>query len=146
MSVLSIELLSAKLVWRFVSFFAGCVVSAGRKADYLEWLHNEQGPGDPSSVFVGHDVRLRTNAGASFLFVSFPFPLMLLFFAGGGGGGGWWWLSCYFCLLLRDRRQHPQRFCPAAADSAAAAAAWVLSTVVLKKPLRLLLAAAQVVG
>ena len=39
-------------------------MSAGRKADYLERLHNEQGPGDPSSVFVGDDVRLRTNSGA----------------------------------------------------------------------------------
>lgn len=46
-----------------------CRVSAGRKADHLEWLHNKQSPGDSASFFVGDDVRLRADAGMGYFTV-----------------------------------------------------------------------------
>lgn len=41
------------------------IVLTGREANNLEWLHDEQGSGDPTSVVVGDDMRLRANAGTN---------------------------------------------------------------------------------
>ena len=42
------------------------VVLTGWEANNLEWLHDEQGAGDSSSIVVGDDLRLRANAGTNY--------------------------------------------------------------------------------